>query len=62
MFTSITGTAHSMSRRTLERLRAEGLIRVIADRNVVDEALDNVAQAALRNSLDEKDGEGGGPA
>ncbi|MBI5276678.1 MAG: DUF1631 family protein [Burkholderiales bacterium] len=60
MFTAITGTAHSMSRRTLERLRAEGLIRVIADRNVVDEALDNVAQAALRNTLGGK--EDGGPA
>jgi hypothetical protein len=55
MFTSISGTAHSMSRRTLERLRADGLIRVVADRNVVDEALDNVAKAALRNSLDRKE-------
>ncbi|HVZ46669.1 MAG TPA: DUF1631 family protein [Ramlibacter sp.] len=54
MFTSIAGTAHSMSRRTLERLRADGLIRVVADRNVVDEALDNVAKAALRNSLQGK--------
>src|SRR5690606_13861152 len=40
MFTSQVGTAHSMSRRTLERLRAHGQIKVVADRNVVDEALD----------------------
>jgi hypothetical protein len=54
MFTSLTGTAHSMSRRTLDRLRARGLIKVVAERNVVDEALDQVAQAALKNSIDGK--------
>ncbi|MDB5881219.1 MAG: hypothetical protein JWP43_1097 [Ramlibacter sp.] len=54
MFTSLGGSAHSMSRRTLDRLRAQGLIKVVAERNVVDEALDQVAQAALRNSLDGK--------
>jgi hypothetical protein len=52
MFTSLAGSAHSMSRRTLDRLRAQGLIKVVAERNVVDEALDQVAQAALKNSLD----------
>ncbi|MBX3653705.1 MAG: DUF1631 family protein [Ramlibacter sp.] len=54
MFTSPAGTAHSMSRRTLDRLRGQGLIRVVADRHVVDEALDEVAKAALRNSLSDK--------
>lgn len=54
MFTSQAGTAHSMSRRTLERLRAQGHIKIVAERNVVDEALDHVAQAALQNSLDGK--------
>ncbi len=54
MFTSPAGTAHSMSRRTLERLRAQGQIRVVAGRHVVDEALDQVARAALRNSLSGK--------
>ncbi|MGE3347765.1 MAG: DUF1631 family protein [Ramlibacter sp.] len=54
MFTSPAGTAHSMSRRTLERLRGQGLIRVVADRHVVDEALDQVAKAALRNSMSSK--------
>ena len=51
MFTSVGGTAHSMSRRTLDRLRAADQLRVVADRPVVDEALDQVAQAALKNSL-----------
>jgi hypothetical protein len=55
MFTSQAGTAHSMSRRTLDRLRAQGHIKVIAERNVVDEALDQVAKTALKNSLDNKD-------
>lgn len=54
MFTSLAGTAHSMSRRTLDRLQGQGLIKVVADRHVVDEALDQVAQAALKNSRDKK--------
>ena len=54
MFTSQQGSAHSMSRRTLERLRSAGDIRVVADRPVIDEALDQVAKAALRNSASDK--------
>ena len=54
MFTSQKGTAHSMSRRTLDRLRAQGLVKIVAERNVVDEALDQVAKAALKNSIDGK--------
>jgi hypothetical protein len=54
MFTSLAGSAHSMSRRTLDRLRAQGKIKVVAERNVVDEALDQVAKAALQNSLERK--------
>ncbi|MBG9390297.1 DUF1631 family protein [Caenimonas aquaedulcis] len=54
MFTSQAGTAHSMSRRTLDKLRAAGHIKVVAERNVVDEALDQVAKTALKNSLDAK--------
>ena len=54
MFTSLAGTAHSMSRRTLDRLRAQGSIKIVAERNVVDEALDQVAKAALKNSIDGK--------
>lgn len=55
MFTSQAGTAHSMSRRTLDRLRAQDHIKVVAERNVVDEALDQVAKQALQNSVDAKD-------
>jgi hypothetical protein len=51
MFTSVSGAAHSMSRRTLDKLRSSDQLRVVADRPVVDEALDQVAQAALKNSL-----------
>ena len=54
MFTSLSGSAHSMSRRTLERLRGQGMMKVVADRNVVDDAFDQVAKAALRNSFDGK--------
>jgi hypothetical protein len=54
MFTSQAGTAHSMSKRTLDRLRAQGQIKVIAERHVVDEALDQVAKAALKNSVEGK--------
>ena len=54
MFTSVGGTAHSMSRRTLDKLRSSDHVRIVADRPVVEEALDHVAQAALKNSLDKK--------
>lgn len=49
MFTSVKGLAHSMTRRSMDRLRDRGLIRVVSDGHVVDGALDAVAQAALRN-------------
>lgn len=55
MFTSIGGAAHSMSRRTLDKLRASGHLQIVANRPVVDEALDHVAQAALKNSLGKKE-------
>lgn len=52
MFTSRGGLAHSMSRRTMDRLRAQGMIKLVSDGHVVDNALDQVAQTALRNTLD----------
>jgi hypothetical protein len=55
MFTSIGGTAHSMSRRTMDKLRLNGQLHVVADRPVIDEALDQVAQAALKNSVEGKE-------
>jgi hypothetical protein len=49
MFISGKGLAHSMSRRTMDRLRSRGLMRIVAESHVVDSALDGVAQTALRN-------------
>ena len=49
MFISGGGMAHSMSRRTMDRLRSVGLIRLVSDGRVLDNALDAVAQTALRN-------------
>ncbi len=57
MFISGGGLAHSMSRRTMDRLRGLGLIRLVSDGKVIDNALDAVAQAALRNDLDQVTGE-----
>lgn len=52
MFISGKGLAHSMSRRTMEQLRTRGLMRVVSERHMVDNALDAVAQAALLNARD----------
>ena len=49
MFVSGRGLAHSMSRRTMERLRNRGMLRIVSERHMVDTALDAVAQAALFN-------------
>ena len=51
MFVSGRGLAHSMSRRTMDRRRVQGMIRVVSEGNVVASALDAVAQTALRNNL-----------
>lgn len=51
MFISGAGLAHSMSRRTLDRLRSQGLIRLVSAGHEVDNALDAVAQEALRNTI-----------
>ena len=55
MFISGGGMAHSMSRRTMDRLKALGLIRLVSDGRVVDNALDAVAAAALRNDAHRDD-------
>ncbi|MFZ3127959.1 MAG: DUF1631 family protein [Rhodoferax sp.] len=57
MFTSAGGMSHSMSRRTMERLRAMGLIRLVSDGRIMEHALDAVALAALRNDLEKTGGE-----
>ena len=55
MFVSGQGLAHSMSRRTMDRRREQGMIRVVSDGNVIGSALDAVAQTALRNNQDQPD-------
>ena len=49
MFISGKGLAHSMSRRTMDLRREQGLIRVVSYGDVVGSALDAVAHAALLN-------------
>lgn len=51
MFISGSGMAHSMSLRTLNRLHNMGLIRLVSDGHVMDNALDAVARAALQNDI-----------
>lgn len=58
MFISGAGLAHSMSRRTMDRLHGLGLIRLVSDGRVMDNALDAVAQAALRNDVEKAAGGG----
>jgi len=59
MFTSTRGRAHSMSHRSMERLLAAGMIRIVSAGLMLDAALDAVAQAALLNSLENKKPQGG---
>lgn len=51
MFLSASGMTHSMSRGTMDRLRGLGLIRLVSDGHVMDNALDAVAREALRNDV-----------
>lgn len=51
MFSSTRGRAHSMSRRSMSKLLASGMIRIVSMGLVLDQALDSVAQQALINSV-----------
>lgn len=51
MFISGGGMTHSMSTKTIEKMKKAGLIRIVSERRVMDNALDAVAQTALRNEL-----------
>lgn len=51
MFVSAGGFSHTMSRRTMSRLRGLGLLRLISDGHVMDNALDAVAKVALQNDI-----------
>ena len=57
MFVSASGMAHSMTRRTLDRLLGDGALQIVSRGGVVDGALDAVAQQALRNAQTEHDDE-----
>jgi hypothetical protein len=50
MFISSRGSAHSMTRRTLDRLLGNDALRIVSRGGVVERALDAVAQQALRNT------------
>jgi hypothetical protein len=52
LFTSVFGAAQSMTRRSRDKLVANGSLRLVSGQTVVDGALDAVAQIALRNSVD----------
>lgn len=56
MFLSAKGLAHSMTRRTLERLRNTDVLRVVSRSDVVAGALDAVAAQALHNAGAESSG------
>jgi hypothetical protein len=53
MFISASGMAHSMTRRTLDRLLGSGSLQVVTRGGVVEGALDAVALQALRNARTE---------
>ena len=52
LFTSAYGRTQSMTKRLLDKLVAQGSMRVISQQTVLEGALDAVAEAALRNSVD----------
>ncbi len=52
LFTSASGHTQSMSQQLLNKLKAQGAMRVVAQQTMMDGALDAVAQAAMRNSVD----------
>lgn len=52
MFVVSGGKSHSMSQRTMDKMRAQDQLRLVSDGRLVDKALDAVAQTALQNSVD----------
>ena len=52
LFTGAFGTTQSISRRMRDKMLAQGKLRLISGRPLDEGALDAVAQAAMRNSLD----------
>ena len=54
LFTSASGRTQSMTLRLLDRLFQQGAMQVLTEQTVVDEALDAVAQAAMRISVESR--------
>ena len=52
LFTGVFGASQSMTRRSRDKLLASGRLRLLSGQAVDEEALDAVAQTAMRNSLD----------
>lgn len=52
LFTSVQGTTQSMTRRSRDKLVASGKLRLLSGRPLVEQALDAVAQIAMKNSVD----------
>lgn len=52
MFSGASGKTHSLTRRLLEKMLMDGRLKVVARRDVLDGALDAVAQIALNNSVE----------
>lgn len=51
MFVSAGGSSYSMTARMRDQLESQRRFRVVTDQGLVDGALDTVAQAAIRNSM-----------
>jgi hypothetical protein len=52
LFTSVHGQTQSMTRRSLDKMMAAGILRVLSEHSMVDSALDAVVEKAMLNSLD----------
>jgi hypothetical protein len=52
MFTDGSGKHRSMTRPMLDKMMELGALRVLPQQTVLDQALDAVADTALRNSTD----------
>ena len=54
LFTSVQGSTQSMTRRSRDKMWAQGSLRLVSGQPVVDGALDAVVQTAMRNSMSQK--------
>ena len=52
LFTSATGATQSMTRRSRDQMILSSTMRLVSGQHVLDDALNAVARAALRNSMD----------